>query len=98
MKLINVIYDDEYNDCDMVLAQDAFCNDILANESFFLNVWATDSRNGCYRVVDGVTQLYVGTADFIRYLNEVFGETESERAKLVKGNAVYNPELPIVMM
>ncbi len=98
MKLINVVYDGNYNDCDLVLAQDAFCNDILKNEAFFLYEWVTDPSNDCYKVLDGVELLCVGTDDLLRYLNAVFGDTENERAVLVKRYTDYDPELPIFMM
>lgn len=92
MKKINLVFDDAYDDADILFVQNEFCEDIQNNMNLFQH-WVFDRANGCIKTKDGKELCCVETEDLIRWLNVTFGNGEVGQARIIKQHTQYDPRL-----
>ena len=104
MKLINAIYDYEYNDetdemtvdddVDILLVPDYVADNIADVVQKFEN-WSSEKDSGRRRVKwNGNEILSTDTEDFIRFLNMNYFNCENKESVMVEAHTKYRPELP----
>ena len=95
MKLINILYADEYNDVDILRVPD-FIHDNIGNvvQDFFNWVSSTKSHGYYKQGPDGHEVLCVGTNEFVKWLNENYVQYEDQEIVVVEEHTKYNPNYP----
>ena len=103
MKNINVIYDYEYDnetdtltvadDVDIISVPDFVCEHLEEIVQKFFD-WTTLMDSGCWVKMNGEEVCCVGTADFLRWLNENYYSCEEKESVLIEEHTKYRPELP----
>ena len=104
MKLINIIYDYEYNDStqQITIADDVdivSVPDIVSEnleeivQKFF--AWTDSIESGCWKNIDEKLVCCVETEDFIKWINKNYFNSENKEAVIVKQHTKYNPSYPI---
>ena len=94
MKLVNLLYDDDYDDVDIICVPDAVANNIGSVVGKFQR-WIADERNvHSYWTTSrlGFKSLAIDTDAFIWWLNEHYNDCES--AYIVYQHVKYCEELP----
>lgn len=105
MKLINLLYDYEYDDIedtvivtgnvDIISVPDFVCEnlDIIVQKFFD---WVSSTREHGYFVknASGHETLIVGTNEFVKWLNDNYSEYENQEIVVVEEHTKYNPNYP----
>ncbi len=104
IKLINVIYNYEYDDLteqliigddvDIVCVPDIVCENLDATVHEFFN-WTSTKESGCWKTENGELVCCVDTEDFIRWINIKYFNSENKNAYIVEQHTKYNPNYPI---
>ncbi len=104
MRLINIIYDYEYDDStqqliiaddvDIVSVPDIVCENLEEVVQKFFD-WTNSIESGCWKDIDGELLCCVETEDFIKWINSNYFNSENKEAFIVKQHTKYNPIYPI---
>lgn len=102
MKLINVVFDydyDEQNDklivlgaVDIIQVPDFVAENLNKIVQEFFN-WANQKENGCYKEMDNEFICCTDTYTFLEWLNKYY-HTEQEFSSIISSQVDYRPELP----
>lgn len=96
MKRINILYDLEYEDVDILLVPDYIAHNIEGVVRDF-NIWLQNPKNAqpFLRTDDkGMHYLNIETEDFLWWLNNVM-ITDGCKAKIEKQHVPFNHEYPV---
>lgn len=102
MRLINVIYDYEYDednnlivndDVDIISIPDKIADDLEEMVRLFFN-WTSLEESGCWKLINGKKTCCVETTDFLRWLNINFFHYENKSSVLVEAHTNYRSDLP----
>jgi hypothetical protein len=95
MKLINLIYEDDYDDVDILLVPDFVHDHIEDVLQTFFN-WAAKTREHGYFIIDekGKEVLAIATKEFVEWLNCNYFQSEGQEIVVVEANTKYNAEYP----
>lgn len=105
MKLINILYDYEYDDIedtiivtdyvDIISVPDVVCNNLDTIVQKFFD-WVANTKNHKYHIknANGEEVLAVGTNEFIKWLNNNYIQCENQEIKIVEEHTSYNPNYP----
>lgn len=95
MKLVNIVYADEYNDVDIICVPN-FVHDNMDTvvQEFF--DWASSTKeHGYYKQGSNEQEvLCLGTDEFIKWLNEYYIQYENQEIAVVEAHTKYNPNYP----
>ena len=94
MEKINLVFDDEYDDVDILLVPKAIADNIDAVVNEFFS-WTAIPENGQRFVAEafGKTVLGIDTKEFIWWLNEI-KISGDEKAQVLEEHTSYCPEYP----
>ena len=96
MKRINLLYDLEYDDVDILLVPDYIADNIESIVRHF-NIWLQDSKNAQpFLKTDnkGMRYLNIETEDFLWWINNVI-ITDGCKAEIEKQHVPYSNEYPV---
>jgi hypothetical protein len=95
MKLINLVYEYDYDDVDIVSVPDHVCDNIDRVVQEF-NDWTGNTRDHGWFVIDdkGKEVLATGTKEFVKWLNDNYFRYENKEIVVVKAHTKYNPKYP----
>ena len=97
MKLINVVYEYDYDDVDIILVPDEIADNIELTVRQF-NQWLSIPENGKeFFVTTACNQIALGidTEEFLRWLNN-FKIADGTKASIVKQHTTYISKYPMV--
>ena len=105
MKLINILYDYEYDDVqdtievtdcvDIVRVPDFVCDNLDSIVQKFFD-WVSNTKNYNYYIknANGEEVLAIGTNEFVKWLNETYIQCENQEITIVETHTEYNPNYP----
>lgn len=92
MKLINIIYEDDLTDVDMILVPDWMEEKISQYAQNFVD-WLVIDPEQTYKIANSEMVVYVcETEGFVDWLNKYVINNESEKAIIVSQHCKYNDE------
>jgi len=93
MKLINILYADEYDDVDIVCVPD-FIHDNVQMVVQKFNDWLSSTRDHGYykKSSNGHEVLSVGTEEFVKWLNDNYIQCENKKIIVVEAHTKHNPD------
>ena len=95
MRLVNVIYGNDYNDVDLILVPQWVAQKIYDYVQEFCDWLITDPDQTYKRITnEGLVSYICETDGFIDWLNKHIIKSELEKATIVSQHLNYNPELP----
>ena len=105
MKLINIVYDYEYDDStqqliifddvDIVSIPDYVCENLEEIVQKFFD-WTNCIESGCWKNIKGRLLCCVETEDFIKWINNNYYTCENKEATIIKQHTKYNSSYPVV--
>lgn len=105
MKLINILYDYEYDDVedtvivtdyvDIISVPDFVCDNLDSIVQKFFD-WVSNTKNYDYYIknANGEEVLDIGTNEFIKWLNNNYIQYENQEIRIVEEHTNYNPNYP----
>lgn len=96
MKLMNVVFDEYYDDVDIILVPDDMA-EVIDDLLGIYNDWTSEQkkRGVWHKFRDGITGFVAATdtVDFIEWVNHFYYDEEGE-ITIIESNTKYNPLYP----
>ena len=87
MKYVNIVFEDDINDSDLILVPDYVASDLVKYSQAFFD-WLSDSPK---KMFGSVSYIECETEDFLYWLNHYVIKPDEEKAKVVLQHVRYNP-------
>ncbi len=95
MKYVNIIYDEDGNDTDILLVPDQVSHNIDEIGQAFFDWLSKTKDHGYWRVAeDGHKYLAAGTDEFVKWLKDNYGNLEDGEIRVIERDTKYNPKYP----
>ena len=95
MTKVNIVFDDTFDDADIIMIPDEIVSDIEKIAQEFLD-WIPDAEDSDYHtILNGKRCIVAETDGFIKWLNKFYCN-ETEKAYVVARNTDYCPEYKII--
>ena len=95
MKLINILYEDDYDHAVIASVPNWVADDIENVVMTFFS-WLNIGDNGNDYLVEenGITGMVIGAKEFVDWLNNIFQKPTDTPSKIICEDTVYDPTLP----
>lgn len=95
MKQINIVYEDDFSDVDIILVPDIVAENLEEIGMIFLS-WAEKEESDCWHIIEGRKVCSVDTEDFMRWIDKRYFNSEHCKTSIVKQHTTMDVTLPIV--
>ncbi len=96
MKLVCILYDDMYDEADIIAVPDSLYDNIQELGQQF-QWWLGEAEHDFWITrPNGQRVLAVGTAEFVWWLNKQLGDDHNEKVKIVEENVRYRRKLKTI--